>query len=234
MGVPLRADWEEALGLPVVVENDVNARAVGEMVFGVARGCRDFVLFALGTDLGGGIVIDGKLHRGAHYIAAEFGHLTLDLDGPPCLCGGVGCAREWVSGAGLADKAGEAGPALPPARVSGRGKHAPGPAAQVLAAAREGNPAAENLVSEFSRRFGAAIANVMKVLDPELVVLAGEPIRAEPWLLTRKATGPRETTSICPSSRISASPSSPNKQPSSDRPRSSPTTAAAPQGRDRL
>lgn len=184
-GVPLGPELAEEFGLPVSLENDVNARAVGEMVFGVARGHGNFVLFSIGTDLGGGIVIDGRLHRGAHMVEAEFGHLTMNPDGPPCVCGGCGCAREWVSGAGLADMARSRLSDNSPMLREVQGDRAKITAPMVFAAGREGDPEAAALVEEFARRFGVVIANVMKVLDPELVVLAGEVCRAEPQVITR-------------------------------------------------
>jgi len=182
MGLPLGQELHEEFGLPVYIENDVNAQALGEMAFGVARGKKNFVMFSIGTDLGGGIVIDGKLHAGAHFIAAEFGHMTLDLAGKPCVCGGVGCAREYVSGAGLADRARDL-LSDSSAVVKEAGERKAITAKLLFQAARNLDPEAQKLASEFTRRFGAVIANVMKVLDPEMVVLAGELIRKEPQLI---------------------------------------------------
>jgi len=182
-GVPLGPELNEAYGLPVVVENDVNARAAGEMIFGVARGVKNFVIFSIGTDLGGGLVIGGKLHRGAHNIAAEFGHLTLDLDGPQCMCGGHGCASEYVSGAGVARKAWESHDLSSTILELAGNDPKTINAGHVFEAARREDQRAKALVAEFIRRFGAVIADVMKVIDPELVVLAGSIIRAQPRLI---------------------------------------------------
>jgi glucokinase len=169
--------------LPVFVENDVNALALGEMVFGVAKGQKNFVVFALGTDLGGGIVIDGKLHRGANFIAAEFGHLTLDLAGKQCVCGGYGCAREWVSGEGLAERSREVLPEDSLALSLAGHKREELKAMHVFAAWQKGDSAAGEIIEEFGRRFGALVSNVMKVLDPEVVILAGEVCRQEPEIM---------------------------------------------------
>lgn len=181
-GAHLAERFQSAFGLPVYVENDVNALALGEMRFGVAQGQKNFIVFALGTDLGGGVVLDGKLIPGANFIAAEFGHLTLDLHGKKCVCGGVGCAREWVSGAGLAERARELLPDDSRA-ISLAGERSRVSAAEVFRAAGQGDAAAAELVEEFGRRFGALVANVMKVLDPEVVVLGGEVCRSEPQIL---------------------------------------------------
>jgi glucokinase len=181
-GARLRDIFEEKLRLPVSVENDVNALALGEMLFGVAKGQKNFVVFALGTDLGGGIVIDGKLHGGANFIAAEFGHLTLDLTGRQCVCGGFGCAREYVSGEGLAEQGrrllGDGS-----AAVKLAGKRESLKAAHIFRAWREGDAEASALIEEFGKRFGALVSNVMKVLDPEVVVIAGEVCRQEPEVM---------------------------------------------------
>jgi len=183
-GVPLGPELEEAFELPAVVENDVNAQTLGELLFGVARDVKDFVLFSIGTDLGGGIVINGRLHRGARHIAAEFGHMTLDLFGGPCVCGGQGCARQWVSGEGLAEKAREVLSDESEAVKSVRQKRDKLSARHVFQAADKKDPESEKLIEEFARRFGAVVANVMKVLDPEMVVMAGEVCRAEPRLIS--------------------------------------------------
>jgi len=182
-GAPLGKIFQEKFNLPVIVENDVNALAMGEMLFGVAKGQKNFVVFALGTDLGGGIVIDGKLYRGAHFIASEFGHLTLDPEGRRCVCGGYGCAREYVSGQGLAEKGREAlsGDGLALKLVNGEREKLS--AKEIFSAWKKGDIFAEKLIEEFGKRLGALIANVMKVLDPELVVLAGEVCRQEPEII---------------------------------------------------
>ena len=183
MGLPLGPELQDEFGLPAHIENDVNAQALGEMLFGVARGIKNFVIFSIGTDLGGGIVSDGRLHRGAHNIEAEFGHLTLDLDGKSCVCGGYGCAREYVSGAGIADRARELLSDSSAVCKAVKGERPKITARTLFAAGRDLDPEAVKLIEQFTKRFGAVIANVMKVLDPEMVVLAGEIMRREPQLI---------------------------------------------------
>jgi len=175
-GFPLGPELEKALGLPALIENDVNAQACAEMIFGQARGVSNFVFFSIGTDLGGGLVIGGKLIRGAHHLAAEYGHITLDLEGQRCACGASGCASHIVSGAGLARRAAES-------RGSGSGEKGMEPGAEdVFAAARRGERAEQELADEFKRRFGVVAANVMKVVDPQMVVFAGPMMLKEPGL----------------------------------------------------
>ncbi len=182
-GARLKDIFEQKFQLPVSVENDVNADAVGEMVFGVAKGQRHFVVFSLGTDLGGGIVIDGRLYRGADFIAAEFGHLTLDLGGKRCVCGGYGCAREYISGAGLAERGREELPGESLALKMVGGDREKLTSKEIFQAWQKGDPDATRLVDEFGKRFGALVSNVMKVLDPELVILAGGVCRAVPEMV---------------------------------------------------
>jgi len=184
-GARLKDLFAEKFHIPVFVENDVNALALGEMVFGVARGQKNFVVFAMGTDLGGGIVIDGRLHRGANFIAAEFGHLTLNLEGAQCVCGGFGCAREWISGEGLAERGRELLADDSLALELAAGKRENLKALHIFQAWQKGDHAAGLLIEEFGKRFGALVANVMKVLDPELVILAGEVCRQEPELMNQ-------------------------------------------------
>jgi len=181
-GAHLRERFHKTFALPVVVENDVNALALGEMLFGVAKGQKNFIVFALGTDLGGGIVQRGKLISGSNFIAAEFGHLTQDLHGKKCVCGGVGCVREWVSGAGLAERARELLSEDSKA-VALAGTRAQVTAREVFQAAAQGDASAAELVDEFGRRFGALVSNVMKALDPEVIVLGGEVCRSEPQIM---------------------------------------------------
>ena len=182
-GARLKDIFEEKFSLPVFVENDVNALALGEMLFGVAKGRKNFVVFSLGTDLGGGIVIDGRLHRGANFIAAEFGHLTLDLSGKQCVCGGFGCGREYVSGAGLAERGRELLRDDSLALKLAGGKRDALKAEHIFQAWRQKDPGSTQLIEEFGKRFGALVSNVMKVLDPERVIIAGEVCRQEPEIM---------------------------------------------------
>jgi len=182
-GARLRDIFSEKFSLPVFVENDVNALALGEMLFGVAKGRKNFVVFSLGTDLGGGIVIDGCLHRGANFIAAEFGHLTLDLSGKQCVCGGSGCGREYVSGAGLAERGRELLKDDSMAIKLAGGKREALKAEHIFQAWRQNDPGSSQLIEEFGKRFGALVSNVMKVLDPERVIIAGEVCRQEPEIM---------------------------------------------------
>jgi predicted NBD/HSP70 family sugar kinase len=107
-GYPLARAVAARLGLPTVVDNDVNALALGEARFGRGRGLRAFVLLALGTGVGGGIVLGGELVRGASGYGGELGHVTVKLDGRPCVCGARGCLKAYAAGPDIVAQAREA------------------------------------------------------------------------------------------------------------------------------
>ena len=159
-GAPLGEALGRRLGLPVFVDNDVNALALGEWTWGAGRGARSLVMLALGTGVGGGIILDGRLHRGRAGFGGELGHVPIDFDGPPCICGGRGCLKSYVSGTDIALRAAE--------RL-GR----PVGAADVFRLAAEGDAAAEALVAEVCAALGAGLAIIVNGLNPERLLLAG-------------------------------------------------------------
>jgi glucokinase len=145
---------------PVFVDNDVNALVLAEWTWGAGRGARSLVMLALGTGVGGGIVLDGRLQRGAAGSAGELGHVPIDFDGPPCICGGRGCLKAFVSGTDIARRAEE--------RL-GR----PVGAAEVFQLAATGQAEAAAIVDEVCRALGAGLAVIVNGLNPERVLLAG-------------------------------------------------------------
>jgi glucokinase len=174
---PLRKLVEGKVGLPVVVENDANAAAWGEYRFGGGRGSNDVVLLTVGTGLGGGIVLDGRLLRGAFGIAGEFGHVRIVPGGLPCGCGNRGCWEQYSSGSALVREARALAASQPElaarllelaggdaAAISGR---------MVTRAATEGDATARSLLGELGRWLGEGIADVANVLDPATVVVGG-------------------------------------------------------------
>ncbi len=115
-GLPLGRVLSARFGLPAFVDNDVNALALAEARFGAGRGARSLVVLAAGTGFGSGIILDGRLVRGARGFGAELGHVPVKFDGPPCWCGGRGCLALYASGRGIAEAAGRARRARPAAR----------------------------------------------------------------------------------------------------------------------
>ncbi|HET9657836.1 MAG TPA: ROK family glucokinase [Kineosporiaceae bacterium] len=190
---PLRALLQPRIGLPVVVENDASAAAWGEYRFGGGRGVTDVVLLTVGTGLGGGIVLDGRLLRGAFGIAGEFGHVRIVPGGLPCGCGNRGCWEQYTSGSALIRQAHAL--ARTDAVRAARLLELAGGTVEAIAggmitqAAREGDPAAIELLAELGRWLGEGIADIADVLDPAVVVIGGGVSEAGDLLLepARKA-----------------------------------------------
>jgi len=188
---PLADLLQDALGLPVGVENDGNAAAWAEHRFGAGIGVPDQLTVVLGTGVGGGLILGGELYRGGHGVAAEIGHIGVVRDGIPCNCGRRGCLEQYASGvalqrdARLAAAAGRA-PALleaaggDPAEVTGR---------MVTEAAQAGDPDALELFALYADSLGVGLASLVAVLDPSVVILGGGVSEAGEVLLapTRRA-----------------------------------------------
>jgi fructokinase len=165
-GRALESDLEAALGRPVRIGNDADCFALAEAADGAGRGAGSVFGVILGTGVGGGVVIGGRLHRGANRIAGEWGHTPLPLPrdderpGPVCHCRRRGCVETWLSGPGLA---------ADHARATG----ARATAEQIAAAAEAGDPAARSTLARHLDRLGRALGPVANILDPEVIVLGG-------------------------------------------------------------
>ena len=178
---------EERLQLPVQVDNDATCAAWGEREMGAAKGSDDVVVVTLGTGIGGGLVLDGHLYRGAHGFAGEVGHVKVDPNGIPCPCGGRGCWERYASGSALGRfgrEAGEAGRAARVVELAGgdfhdvRGEH-------VGAAAREGDPEALALMDRFAWWVAQGLANLADVFDPDTIVVGGGMLESVDLFLDR-------------------------------------------------
>ncbi len=175
----------DALALPCQVDNDANAAAWGEFRFGAGRGYRHMLLVTVGTGIGGGIVADRRLFRGAHGFAAEIGHVVVDPAGPPCGCGNRGCWEQVASGHAigrLGREAATSGESPVIAELAGGDPDAVTGVTVTEAAAR-GDPAAIGILAEVGGRLGTGIAGLVNVLDPEVVVVGGGAIAAGELLL---------------------------------------------------
>jgi glucokinase len=184
---PLRAEVEGRVGLPVVVENDANAAAWGEAVFGAGNREAYVVVVTVGTGIGGGVVLDGELFRGRFGVAAEIGHLKLVPGGRPCGCGQRGCWEQYASGNALVRLARE-GAAEDRASASvllgfGDGSPEGVEGEHVTRAAREGDPVARGAFAELGRHLGEGMADLAAVLDPGVFVLGGGVCEAGDLLL---------------------------------------------------
>ena len=174
---PLRDAVAARVGLPVVVENDANAAAWGEHRFGAGRGEPDLVVVTVGTGIGGGIVMDRRLHRGRFGIAAEFGHLQVVPGGRRCGCGQSGCWEQYCSGRALLREAREIADVRRAygARLLELGEGRPEglKAVDVTQAAQEGDPAARECFEVVGGWLGQGLADLSAVLDPGAFVIGG-------------------------------------------------------------
>jgi glucokinase len=167
---PLKAVLEERLGWPVVLENDANAAAVGEMWLGAARGCRDVVSVTLGTGVGGGVILDGELWRGAHGSAGEIGHTTVDpFAGLKCKCGNTGCLELFASATAIVRMTNEQLSQFPRTSLQSGGLTAE----KVYEAGRKGDELALIVFKRFGTYLGIGLANLINIVDPEIIVIAG-------------------------------------------------------------
>jgi glucokinase len=183
----LKADLQRRLDLPVFIENDANAAAWGEFQFGAGHDVEELLLVTVGTGIGGGVVLDGELYRGAFGVGAEIGHLRVVPDGLQCGCGNRGCFEMYASGKALVRRARAAASADPQAaadllaRAGGDPARISGPV--ITAAAREGDAFALAQLAELGRWLGEGIASITAVLDPALVVIGGGVSAADDLLL---------------------------------------------------
>ena len=184
-GQRLGAWLSERLDLPVTVDNDVNALALGEWLFGSSRGVRSLVVLAPGTGFGAGLVLDGRLIRGAAGFGGEFGHAPVKFDGPPCWCGGRGCLAVFASGRGIAEAARAAAASSATLLEAAGNDPAKIDAPLVFRLASEGDRAAAAIVDEACRALGAMIAIIVNGLNPEVVVVTGGVAAAFAALETR-------------------------------------------------
>ena|ERR671914_1801701 len=177
-GVPLRAELGRRFGVPVFVDNDANCAALAEAQL---VGCDHLVMLTLGTGVGGGVIVGGRIFRGAHGLGAELGHFTVNADGPHCPgnCPNSGCLEAYCSGQALERDATELGEDKPGSRlaralsddgkVSGR---------ELVTAAEEGDPDALLIFDRFARMLGVGIAGYVNVFEPERLVIGGGLLRA--------------------------------------------------------
>ncbi|ADI10956.1 MULTISPECIES: ROK family glucokinase [Streptomyces] len=173
----LKDKVEQRVGLPVVVENDANAAAWGEYRFGAGQGHDDVVCITLGTGLGGGIIIGGKLHRGRFGVAAEFGHIRVVPDGLLCGCGSQGCWEQYASGRALVRYAKQRANATPESAevLLGLGDGTPEgiQGKHISDAARQGDPVAIDSFRELARWAGAGLADLASLFDPSAFIVGG-------------------------------------------------------------
>jgi glucokinase len=170
---PLRARLAHVLHRPVALENDANAWALGEFWRGAAQGRREVVLLTLGTGVGGGLIVDGRIVHGIAGMAGELGHVTVEPDGVRCDCGARGCLEAYASASGIRQLIAlrlRKGAPMPARFLDSDGNFA---VRRVADAARNGNALARSVLETAGKYLGIAIASFVNVFNPELVVIGG-------------------------------------------------------------
>lgn len=184
--LPFAAVMQERLGIPVFADNDGNLAALCEARVGAARGVQDSVTITLGTGIGSGIVIGGRLYRGWMGGGAEIGHMVVNADGPPCHghCPNFGCLEVMASGTALVryvSLAVSRRPDTPIGRALEEGRELTGPLVTELA--EQGDPVARDAIAAIGRNLGIGLANVVNIFNPEVIVIGGGVIGAGELLL---------------------------------------------------
>ena len=183
--VPFREEFQKHIDKPVFIDNDATVAGLAESVAGVSAGSDSSVFLTLGTGVGGGIVINGKVWNGAHGVGSEIGHMILEADGEPCNCGNNGCLERYCSATAIIRMAREQMDNHPDSLIlsMAEGDKAKINAKIVFDAAREGDPTAVKVFRRYIRYLGQAIASIVNFLDPEVVVLGGGVSKAGAFLL---------------------------------------------------
>ena len=173
--VPIRSVLQECTGLPVVVDNDVNALCLAEWRFGQAKGLRHVAMIAVGTGVGGGLILNGSLVRGASGYAGEIGHVTVEMDGRPCFCGSRGCVKAYASGPDLVAQVRELLDQAPSPIWSELTAGDPGRIEPplIFRAADRGDAVAEAVVAKAAQALGAGVAALVNLCNPEMIILGG-------------------------------------------------------------
>jgi len=174
--VPIRDLMNERAGVPVYIDNDANVAAFAEFLFGAARGARNAVLLTLGTGIGGGLIIDGKIYRGSIGAGAELGHMVVDMNGPPCQgnCPNHGCIEAIASGTALGREGREAAARAPDSALGkalAAGEEITG--ATVTEAAQEGDAVAREVVAKIGTNLGVALSSLANIFNPDVIVIGG-------------------------------------------------------------
>jgi glucokinase len=185
-GMPFAAVMSERLGLPVAVDNDANCAVLAEARHGAAQGAQDVVMLTLGTGIGGGLILGGRLQRGWVGAGGEFGHMVIDMDGPPCQgnCPNRGCLEVMASGSALVREAAlRVGrrPDTPLGHALEEGRALTGPLVTELA--HDGDPVALDAMETVGRALGVGLSSIVNMLNPEAIVIGGGVIAAGEMLL---------------------------------------------------
>ena len=202
--VPLRDRLEQGLKLPVELINDVRAMTLGEWTFGAGKGVDTMACYALGTGIGGGVVINGRLHLGISGSAGELGHQVVEVNGLPCNCGGRGCLEAYASGPAIAAQAARAVIQRRPTSIGALAGHDLNRiTVEVVAqAARAGDAAARAIFEQAGAYVGMAVSNTLLTISPRKVVFGGGVAAAGDLLLEPVRRTVRERVFLMPADQV--------------------------------
>jgi len=181
-GVPLRDLISQQTSLPVVMDNDANAAALGETVFGAAKGCEHVLYVTVSTGIGAGLVLNGQVHRGANSMAGELGHTLVVPDGPACSCGRRGCLEAVAAGPAIARAAREALVGDEPSSLRSLGPDQL--TAKDVADAAPSDALAARVIAQAGEYLGLALASAVNLANPQIVVIGGGVSQAGDCLFT--------------------------------------------------
>jgi glucokinase len=201
--VPLGRLLRERLGRPVFLENDANAAAYGEWRYGAGAGLRHMIYLTVSTGIGAGLILNGRLYRGADGAAGELGHVAVDVNGPLHNCGQIGCVEVMASGTAIARMAHEAvaaGRSAPLAQLAARSGELT--AAEVDRAADDGDPVAQEILARASMYLGIGLANYINIFNPEAIIVGGGVTRIGGQLLEPAFTLAKSRAFRLPAERV--------------------------------
>ncbi len=171
---PIKADMESEFKIPVYLDNDANAAAFGEFSAGAAKGSRSAVIITLGTGVGSGIILDGKIYHGANFAGGEIGHTVVVMDGLPCSCGRRGCFEAYSSATGLVRMTTQASELNPDSimtrMIRDEGKVS---ARTSFNAMKQGDPVGKAVVEQYVKYLACGIANVINTFQPDILCIGG-------------------------------------------------------------
>lgn len=182
-GYPIREFFEVRWGRPALVDNDADLGALGESTFGAGRGETNLAYIKIGTGIGCGLLLDGQLYHGVVGTAGEIGHFTVSQDGPPCKCGNYGCLEAMAGGRAIAQRAFLAIQAGQPTTLAAINHGRQITARDVALAAQAGDAVSQQLLSDAGRHIGSALASLINLLNPGLVLIGGRVAEAGEILL---------------------------------------------------
>lgn len=201
--VPLGQELRRYFDYPVYMDNDANAAALGEFLYGAGQGSHNMVAVTIGTGIGAGIIIEGKLYRGSAWSAGELGHTVVLPGGPPCSCGNQGCLETLTAGPALLRLAGDK---IKQGQSTALAGYNSLEARDIFWEAQTGDKAASEIISEMAYYLGIGIANIINILNPDRVVVGGGVAQAgdilfkplKEWINKQALPIPAKTTQIVP------------------------------------